>query len=327
MPKRKPKKRGRRKRVIDEPVVVAGPADVLPAAQFVRVTEELKRAATAALTAFTSLHPDDLAEAHIEAVSLKHDGIESAQAVAKAAKRLAKFFAQQHWQMEQVRVEVEADGEHGRVNLPWDLVLPGYFNTLVVDAAQTELDLLEIDVWLVEAARLFYATFPTKNLIRVDLVPQEEECKSTEFLECEKVVSALLKALRGFAAALVKAAVTGPHHTVTIAGKEFSELEIKSDEQVVEFGKKNAARRALLALGLLRNRVGFTVEEFATLYLGKPSDDPGKTFNNAMNELRNFFPRLDYEIDCGQRRISRLVFKNVPAEAVIHEILQLLYRE
>ncbi|NDJ14061.1 MAG: hypothetical protein EBY17_23190 [Acidobacteriia bacterium] len=315
--------------MIDEQVVVAGPADVLPATQFVRVTEELKRAATAALAAFASLHPDDLAEAHMEAVSLKHDGIESAQAVAQAAKHLANFFAQKHWQMQKVheRVEVEADGEHGRVNLPWDLLLPGYFNTLIADAAQTELELLEIDVWLVEAARLFCTTFPTENLIRVDLVPRADECKSDEFFECEKVAPALLKALRGVAAALVKAAVTSPHHTVTITGKEFSELEIKSDEQVVEFGKKNAARRALLALGLLRNRVDFTVEEFATLYLGKPSDEPGKTFNNAMKELRNFLPRLDYEIDCGQRRISRLVFKNVPAEAVIQEILQLLYRE
>ena len=182
-------------------------------------------------------------------------------------------------------------------------------------------------MWLVEAGRLFFTTFPTENLIRVDLVPRGDECKSDEFFECEKVAPALLKALRGVAAALVKAAVTSPHHTVTITGKEFSELEIKSDEQAVEFGKKNAARRALLALGLLRNRVGFTVEEFATLYLGKPSDEPGKTFNNAMKELRNFFPRLDYQIDSGQRRISGLVFKSVPAEAVIHEILQLLYRD
>lgn len=292
----------------------------------VRITEELKRAATAALAAFASLDPNDLAGAEIEAVSLKYDGIEAAQAVAKAAKRLAKFFAPRYWQMQKVHVEVEADGEHGRVNLPWDLVLPGYFDTRIADVAKTELDLLEIDAWLVEAARVFCTTFPTENLIRIDLVPRGEECKSAECLECEKVIPALLTALREFAAALAGAAVTGPHHVVTITGKELSELEIKRDGEVVKFGKKNAPLRALLALALLRNRVDFTVEEFVTLYQGKPSDDPGKTFNNAVKELRAFFAHLDNAIDCGRRSVSGLVFKSVPAEAIIRALLRLLYR-
>lgn len=292
----------------------------------VRVTEELKRAATATLAAFASLHPDDLAEGHIEAVSLKYDGHEAAQAVARAARHLAGYFAQGHWQMQNAPVSMEADGKHDRVNLPWDLVLPGYFDTLIADVARTELELLEVEPWLVEAARLYCDAFPAENLIRIDLVAQGDEGKTGECLECEKVTPALLTALREFAAALVGTAVTGPHHVVTITGKELSELEIKCDGNVVAFGKKNAPLRVLLALALLRNGGDFKVEEFVTLYQGKTSDDAGKTFNNAMKELRNLFPRLDYVIDRGQRQVFGLVFKSVPAEAIIGALLRLLYR-
>lgn len=79
-------------------------------------------------------------------------------------------------------------------------------------------------------------------------------------------------------------------------------MEIKRDGQVVEFGKKDAPFRALLALALLRNRVDFTVEEFEMLYLGKASDDPGHTFNNAKNEWRPFFPNVSYRMGRGGKR-------------------------
>lgn len=281
----------------------------------------------AASTALASLNPDDFAGAEIEAVSLKYDGLEAAQAVARAARHLAEYFARRHWQMQNVTVSVEADGTQGWVNLPWELLLPEYLDTLVADVAKTGLKLLEVDAWLVEAARLYSATFPAENIIRIDLTPRGEEGKSAECLECEKVVPALLAALREFAAALAKAAVTGPHHVVTITGKELADLEIKCDGEVVEFGKKKSALRALLALALLRNRVEFTVEEFVTLYQGEASDDPGQTFNNAMSMkgLRHFFAHLNYEVDCGQRRVPGLVFKSMPAEAVIRTVLGLLH--
>lgn len=197
-----------------------GPADVRPPTHPVRVTEELKRAAKAGSAALASLHPDDFAEAHIGAVSLKYDGIETAQAVAKAAAHLAKHLAERHWQMEKVRAEVEAEGKRGRVNLPWELLLPEDFNTLTADVAKTELELLEVEQWLVEAARLFCATFPTENLIRIDLVPSSDEGKSPGCVALEQAIPALLMALREFAAALAKASVTGPYHVVTIAGTE-----------------------------------------------------------------------------------------------------------
>ena len=297
--------------------------------QSVQINAELKRSATVAFEKIGTPHLDDLEEAHIETVSLKYDRLESAQRVAQAVARLAEHLEPRQCQLQKPKVVAEADRGHGRVGLPLELVVPGCFDDLIVDIATTSLELLEVYVCVVEAAHLFCSAFQARKLICIDLVPNGDHGKTPECRRCEREVPAVFEAILGFAEALSAAAAAPPCHRVTIEGTELGNLKVRQDGESVNFGKHNAALRALLALALLREQPAFSTEEFARLYLGasKPSGDPGKTLNNAMNELGSFFAQVGYQVNRGKRSVTGLSFQRVPEAAEIRTLLQFLYRD
>lgn len=295
--------------------------------QSVQITADLKRSATVAFEKIGTPHPDDLEEAQIETVSLKYDRLESAQKVAQAVARLAEHLKPRQCQLQKPKVVAEADLGHGRVGLPLELVVPGCFDDLIADIVMTSLTVLEVYVCVVEAAHLFRSAFQARKLICIDLVPEGYHGKTPECRRCEREVPAVFEALLGFAEALSAAAAAPPCHRVTIEGTELGNLKVRQDGESVEFAKHNAALRALLALALLQDKSAFSTEDFVRLYLGasKQSDDPGKTFNNAMRELRRFFRHIDYQVNSGKRSVSGLSFQQVPTGEQIRDLLKFLY--
>ncbi len=305
------------------------PAPIQPEEQVVTcpviITDALKQAATEANVPATFLDSDFVQAAHIESAVLKYDSLEAAQQVARAVHAYLQHLKDAQVCLQAGNAKVYQDDLNGCVKLPFDLLLTAEFNDLIADVAKTGQELLEVDRRLLDTARKYADAFPTAHLVCIDLIVQEGQEVSHELRVCEEVVQRRHKVLHNLAKALLMAAVTGPHHQISVYLEEVAKVRVHDGHDEIDFGKSKAAVRALLTLALLRRQPSFTAREFVTFYRGKEVEDPGKSFGNGLKELADILGHVTWNKGEVRRVVTGLVWKQLPSDEQMRQILSNLY--
>ena len=212
--------------------------------------------------------------------------------------------------------EGEANGVSLAVRL--EFFRPDIFSEIVQDVAKTDLNSVTINPPVHELAKLYFAAF-TIPFVRMDLrVGEEMDAGDIESLR--KTLAASQKSLVLFLKLLSKALPLENGHRVVVHA--VNKIEVNGEVREI----KGAAKRALLALVLLRDKPVFSTREFVQHYNGeKEPADPRHDFDNAMKALRGVI-----DIDCktigeGNRTIKNLQVRTMIDDAEVKNHLKLLY--
>ena len=143
--------------------------------------------------------------------------------------------------------------------------------------------------------------------------------------ECGQHLPLVLKKSVDFARKLVGAVQADDVHLISIVEAGNGEWIFRDGDKTVTLG--NSAKRCLLTLAVLRDKPGFTVQEFAQFYAGQAKVDKGaatKTFDNAAGALHEVLPRFDWDAEPHQRRVKGIAWLNVADTAVMQTSLEYL---
>ncbi len=196
--------------------------------------------------------------------------------------------------------------------LPGRVVLPEIFSYPAGDIAQSTKDYDVQRGCDVEAAKLYLAIFDGTHFKRL-LLPKPANDESVErklmWANLPKAHECLVNYLR----AMVKQA---RRHVVKI-GKD---MAIEIDGETVE--TKGAAKRALLALALMRDKMNFSTAEFSHVFYGtvRPSGELASEFTTAIRDAKKLVRGLSYKSDNkGHRTVSGIYFAVLADDAQLKQ--------
>jgi hypothetical protein len=294
----------------------------------VRVTAELKQGAQTLLNAFEALPLEEVEAERVESLRLKHDSAASAITTAAAVNELLREL-HARCVLQTVKANIAANGV--TVDVPAELVWNNFWGEALEDAAHTDHEHVEVEAGVIPLALKLAVAFRAEAIVRIDLVSDgEAETGGGGNSRLRQRFDELRKCQAAFAKALVDAVVPEAALRIAVTGESLGGLSVEVNGEPKEFGKKNSPLKALLILALFRRRVRFSVEDFAKLYVGKVEAGslPGKTFSNAIRELKQVVGAFAVEKFTAERSVPGIVFTQAPSDEVLRALIAgLLHRE
>ena len=259
------------------------------------VTPELQQAAQNFDKSWGSSHHEALIDQKIQFVELKFKDAATKKKFFAALKPFADCYKLHFSSGVVLPDEGEAKGVIQAVRL--EFFRPDIFSEIVQDVAKTDLDSVAIKPTDHELAKLYSAAF-TIPFVRMDLqVGEEVDAGDIESLR--KTLAASQKSLVLFLELLLKAWPLESGHRVVVHA--VNKIEVNGELREI----KGAAKRALLALVLLRDKPVFSTKEFVQHYNGETNPaEPRHDFDNAMKALRGVIDIVVNDFG-GQRRFVR----------------------
>lgn len=303
-------------------------AQAPPAARVIRVTAELKQRSEALLAALRACSLDEVEAERVETLRLKHDSAGSAITTAAAMNELLQEL-HARCVLQTVKANIAANGV--TVDVPAELVWNNFWGEALEDAAHTDHEHVEAEAGVIPLALKLAAAFRSEAIVRIELVSDGEAevgvgwnpVLRQQFDDLRKCQAAYAKALRD-------AVVPETALRVAVTGENLGGFSVEVNGKPKEFGKKNSPLKALLILALFRRRERFSVEDFAKLYVGKVEAGslPGKTFSNAIRELKQVVGAFAVEKFTAERSVPGIVFTQAPSDEVLRALIAgLLHRE
>ena len=204
------------------------------------------------------------------------------------------------------------------VQMRIEFFLPEVFSEVVQDLVKTRLAAIPLKDEVHELAVLYLKAFVVP-FVRADLVP-DGEADISQVESLERALAGSQTKLMGFLQLLVLALPGKESHRVVLHA--IDRFEIDGEEKVV----KGAARRALLALVLMRSKSTFDVADFVRHYNGEKNPaDPRHDFDNAFKALRKVLPHIASQATEGKRTINNLQIRAEVSDQKIQEHLKILY--
>ena len=187
------------------------------------------------------------------------------------------------------------------LHLPARIILPEIFLWPATDIADSTNDHDIKRGCDVEAAKLYLDIFTSTHFKRLVLA------NSTGSVSKErKQLLANVQAAQECLVAYLKSMVKQTRRHVVKIGKD---MAIEIDGETVE--TKGAAKRALLALALMRDKTNFSTTEFSHVYYGTghTQGESASEFTTAIRDAKKLVPGLSYQSDNkGHRTVSGIYF-------------------
>lgn len=299
-----------------------------PADRLVRVIAELKKRAEALLNALNALPLDEVEEARIETLRLKHDSTESAKDTAVAVNELLREL-HARGVLPAMSADVHACGVI--VDVPAELVWRSFWGEALEDVAHTSHEHVGVEAGVIRLASKIAAAFRSESIVRIELVSDgEAEAGGGRDSMLRKRFDELRKCHPALAKALMDAVVPEEALRIAVTVGNLGRLNVEVNGEPIEFGKKNSPLKALLILALFRRRERFSVEDFAKSYVGEVVADslPGKIFSNAIRELEKVVGAFAVEKHTAERSVPGIVFTQAPSDELLGaQIAGLPHRE
>lgn len=279
------------------------------------VTPELKKAATMFGNSWDASYTEELADFDIRFVQLKFRSAHAKQGFLASLKSFSER-CKNHFSTD---VVFPNDSSGVTATLRIEYFRPNIFEEIVRDLAKTNLRAIPIQSEFGELAKLYVGAYATP-IIRVDVCGDEDADPSRIDALENRLTDSQLRLLE-FLKLLVASLPSANGHIVVV--HDVKRIEVDGESRAIT----GAAKRALLALALMRNNPTFKAADFVRHYNGEKTPlEPRHDFDNAKKALENILPNMKVETGGGNRTVKNVQFRVAISDVEIQRHLEFLYK-